>query len=114
MDIEKGDVASHYGSPELVERILASLSEAGKSLDSLTVNDFASFDNLHLGGVDETLSLARLATARHGMRVLDVGSGVQPYSCCKSLAVVDIHTRSGTIRRQVAHSVLAGLHATLH
>ena len=47
MDIEKGDVASHYGSPELVERILASLSEAGKSLDSLTVNDFASFDNLH-------------------------------------------------------------------
>ena len=76
MDIEKGDVASHYGSPELVERILASLSEAGKSLDSLTVNDFASFDNLHLGGVEETLSLARLAAAQHGMSVLDVGSGL--------------------------------------
>ena len=76
MDIKKGDVASHYGSPELVDRILASLSEAGKSLDSLTVDDFASFDNLHLGGVDETLSLARLATAQHGMSVLDVGSGL--------------------------------------
>ena len=76
MDIEQGDIASHYGSPELGERILASLSESGKPLDSLTVDDFASFDNLHLGGVDETLNLARLATARHGMSVLDVGSGL--------------------------------------
>jgi hypothetical protein len=65
-----------YGQAELSAKIFTALREAGKDLDALTRDDFASFDEQHDRGRETTRELARLAGLRAGMHVLDVGSGL--------------------------------------
>lgn len=74
MDQER--ISHHYAGSGLSARILDRLRQAGRNLDALTRDDFASFDEFHTGGRESTRQLARLAGLRPGMRVLDVGSGV--------------------------------------
>jgi ubiquinone/menaquinone biosynthesis C-methylase UbiE len=67
---------AQYGLPHLAERVLAELDLAGKDIDALTRQDLATFEEFHLRSRKATRELAQLAELRHGMRVLDVGSGL--------------------------------------
>ena len=69
-------VSEHYSVPELGERILAALKSAGKSLDSLSVDDLAPVDAFHIRGRAATEELARWTEVAADHRVLDVGSGI--------------------------------------
>ena len=74
--IDTQRTADHWGRKRLAERILASLAEAGKDLDALTIDDLAASDQFHGGGKATTLRLARLVAPSPGARVLDVGGGI--------------------------------------
>jgi ubiquinone/menaquinone biosynthesis C-methylase UbiE len=74
-----GDLArvrGHYAVPELGERILAALENAGKDLDALAVDDLAPVDAFHIRGRGATEELAEWAGLDGSDVVLDVGSGV--------------------------------------
>lgn len=69
-------ISQHYGSAGLTDRILSALRQAGKSLDSLTVEDLAPLDQFHTRGLAATRELITFAGVKPGWRVLDVGSGL--------------------------------------
>ncbi len=73
-------VTDHYAVPELAERIVRKLAEAGHDLDRLTTDDLAPFDMLHVRGRASTEELARAFPAdlapRAGEEWIDVGSGL--------------------------------------
>jgi len=69
-------VDDHYGGGDLAAKILEALRAAGKDPDTLTVQDLAPIDQLHVRGKRATLEIARLAGITPGMRVLDVGGGL--------------------------------------
>jgi SAM-dependent methyltransferase len=69
-------INQQYGSPDLAERILNVLAEAGKGAGGLQREDLASFEEFHLRARRATRELAQLADLQPGMRVLDIGSGV--------------------------------------
>ena len=70
------EINNQYGQIDLSKKILSRLQGAGKNLDALTLDDLASFDQLHAGGRAATRALAEMANLRPGMQVLDIGSGV--------------------------------------
>src|ERR1700744_4795692 len=47
MQRDQGDVARHYGRGGLLQRLLSALTEAGKDIDRLTIDDTAPFDEFH-------------------------------------------------------------------
>jgi SAM-dependent methyltransferase len=69
-------VAQHYGSENVLDRIRAALTNAGKNVDSLTVEDLAPIDQFHTRGLAATRELITFAAVKPGARVLDVGSGL--------------------------------------
>lgn len=69
-------ISQHYGRPGLSQRIVSALRKAGKSLDSLTVEDLAPLDQFHTRGLAATRELASFAGAKQDSRILDVGSGL--------------------------------------
>jgi len=69
-------ISEHYGSAGLSQRIVSALRKAGKSLDSLTVEDLAPLDQFHTRGLTATRELASFAGVKEGWRILDVGSGL--------------------------------------
>lgn len=69
-------IDSHYGQSNLDEKILAALQDAGKDVDSLTINDLQTFDQIHIGGVEGTRVLAQLVGLQEGNHVLDIGCGL--------------------------------------
>ena len=69
-------VSQHYGTAGLVERIRTALMQAGKQLDSLTLEDLAPMDQFHTGGLAATRELIAFAEVMPGSHVLDVGSGL--------------------------------------
>lgn len=69
-------VEAHYAQPGLLERVREALSESGLDPDNLAQSDLAKLDHFHVGGVNATDSLARLAGIHESDRVLDVGSGI--------------------------------------
>ena len=69
-------INDYWGRDGLERAILGALGAAGKNVDALTIDDLAPTDQFHSGGKDATLRLARLAGARPGLRVLDVGGGL--------------------------------------
>lgn len=70
------DVARHYASGGLEERILGALEAAGHSLRGLNVDDLAPVDGFHVRGRTATEELAALVDIAPGHLVLDVGSGL--------------------------------------
>jgi ubiquinone/menaquinone biosynthesis C-methylase UbiE len=70
------EVAGHYGRGGLVEGILAALTEAGKNINGLTIDDLAPVDELHSRRRLATEELASMLAPKPGDRVLDVGSGL--------------------------------------
>ena len=72
----QGDVERHYARDDIAAAIRAALIRAGKDIATLTPDDLAPFDQLHLRGRDATLELAERVGLSEGLHVLDVGSGL--------------------------------------
>jgi len=70
------DANTYWGRQGLERAILDALAAAGKEIDRLTVDDLAPADQFHSGGKNSTVRLARLASLKPVMRVLDVGGGL--------------------------------------
>ncbi len=73
---KRDDVTHHYGSPDLLERILETLQQSGISLEQLKAPQLYPIDQLHMGGREATRALADKLHLKPGMRILDVGSGL--------------------------------------
>jgi SAM-dependent methyltransferase len=69
-------INAYWGRDDLERAILDGLAAAGRNIGALTTDDLAPADQFHSGGKDATLRLARIAGARPGLRVLDVGGGL--------------------------------------
>ena len=76
MDRAVAVVNATYGSAHLAERLLTALQDAGHDIRTLGSEDLRAFDELHLMGRQATVQLGKLAGLAHGMRVLDIGSGL--------------------------------------
>ena len=74
-DIENS-VAQHYGSGDLLERILAGLAATGADMARLGPDDLAPVDEFHLGGRNATAYALSKMTLRADHHVLDVGCGI--------------------------------------
>jgi ubiquinone/menaquinone biosynthesis C-methylase UbiE len=70
------DVAAHYGTPDLVQKLLAGLSAAGVDPNRLTVKDLGPVDEFHIGGRAATEHAVAKMALTPSMQVLDVGCGV--------------------------------------
>ncbi len=70
------NVATHYGTEGLLDRILAALSEAGKDVTRLTIDDLGLVDEFHSRRRRATEELARMLAPAATDHVIDVGSGL--------------------------------------
>jgi SAM-dependent methyltransferase len=73
---ESSSIQRHYGSDDLVERIMAALKSAGHDTANPTVEMLNLVDQLHGGGLNGTKAQAELVRMTGNMRVLDAGCGV--------------------------------------
>jgi SAM-dependent methyltransferase len=71
-----GNVAGHYGRGGLLRRLLGALTEAGKDIEHLTIDDLAPVDEFHSRRRVATVELARLLVASASDHVIDIGSGI--------------------------------------
>lgn len=71
MTIEQA-VMDHYGRAGIAGEILAAIGRDGV----LTTDDFAPYDEFHIGGRTATAYLTGQLGLKAGMRVLDIGSGI--------------------------------------
>src|SRR5262249_55115309 len=69
-------VAKHYTSGELEERILRIFEANGKPRASVTLDDLSRVDEFHVGGKEASEAVAAKMNLRPGMHLLDVGSGI--------------------------------------
>jgi ubiquinone/menaquinone biosynthesis C-methylase UbiE len=69
-------VAQHYGKGGLLDRILGALTEAGKDIERLTIDDLAPVDEFHSRRRLATQELGAMLGPSSGDRVIDVGSGL--------------------------------------
>jgi ubiquinone/menaquinone biosynthesis C-methylase UbiE len=70
------DVAAHYGTDGLLDRILAALTMAGKDISKLTIEDLGLVDEFHSRRRRATEELARMLAPTAADHVIDVGSGI--------------------------------------
>ncbi len=69
-------VAQHYGKGGLLDRILAALTQAGKDIDHLTIDDLAPIDEFHSRRRTATEELATMLAPSASDHVIDIGSGI--------------------------------------
>jgi SAM-dependent methyltransferase len=69
-------VEAHYAKPGLLERVKQALALSGLDPEDLRQADLAKLDHFHVGGVDATDALIRLANIQPTDAVLDLGSGI--------------------------------------
>lgn len=69
-------VEQHYSRGPVLESIRLGLTELGKDLNHLSIEDLAPVDEFHVRGREATIELAQRAGFGPGMHLLDVGSGV--------------------------------------
>jgi ubiquinone/menaquinone biosynthesis C-methylase UbiE len=70
------DVATHYGTADLLNRILTALARAGKDIDKLTIDDLGPVDEFHSRRRRATEELARMLAPASSDHIIDVGSGI--------------------------------------
>ena len=75
MSIES-DVARHYTTGTLEQRLLDAVKASGKDVDHLDPDDLAPFDEFHSGGRAATEAFAPSLGLRADMHLLDVGAGI--------------------------------------
>ena len=71
-----GSIADHWADRDVYGRIVSALERAGKSLDSLTVEDLAAVDHFHARGFPATVELADRLPVEPRDHLLDIGCGV--------------------------------------
>ena len=69
-------VDQHYRRSNLIDIIRGGLQAAGKSMDSVTLQDLAPVDHFHTRGKEASVELAKRAGIKAGMQVLDLGGGI--------------------------------------
>jgi len=69
-------IASHDSGSSLLESIQAGIKTVGKTIDDVTVNDFAFLDELHTGGLQVVEQLVAQLGLSPDDRVLDIGCGL--------------------------------------
>ncbi len=72
----ESQVASHYGSSDLEQRILKALAASGKDLAKLDHVDLAPVDEFHIGGREATMALMAQLPITPAMQLLDIGCGI--------------------------------------
>jgi ubiquinone/menaquinone biosynthesis C-methylase UbiE len=70
------DVATHYRTDGLLDRILAALARSGKDVGKLTIDDLGLVDEFHSRRRRATEELARMLAPLASDHVIDVGSGI--------------------------------------
>ena len=75
MNLEKS-VAEHYTAGSLLEAILNGIKTAGKTVDSIQLDDLAPLDEFHIGGREATRHFLGQMEFRPDMQVLDIGCGL--------------------------------------
>jgi ubiquinone/menaquinone biosynthesis C-methylase UbiE len=70
------DVAAHYGKGGLLSRILTALTQVGKDIEALSIDDLAPVDEFHSRRRAATEELAALLAPASSDRVVDIGSGL--------------------------------------
>jgi ubiquinone/menaquinone biosynthesis C-methylase UbiE len=75
MDLEK-QVAAHYTTGVLEQKILDALQSAGRDTSQLKPEDLVAIEDFHIGGREATQALAEFMNLRPGMHLLDVGCGI--------------------------------------
>lgn len=70
------NITHHYGSQDLLERILDTLKKSGIDPATLNAKQLYPIDQLHMGGRQATRDLAEKLKLSAGMKILDVGSGL--------------------------------------
>ena len=70
------DVASHYRTDGLLDRILDALQRAGKDIDRLTIDDLAPVDEFHSRRRQATVELSAMLGPTADDHVIDIGSGI--------------------------------------
>lgn len=70
------DVARHYGTAGIAERILAALKVANGADTPVTVDALSVLDHFHGRGIVATKELVELLKPEPGEHILDIGSGI--------------------------------------
>src|ERR1700733_8855191 len=70
------DVAQHYGSAGIADRILAAVKAANGGDAPVTVEALSVLDHFHGRGIVATKELVELLKPRPGEHILDIGSGI--------------------------------------
>ncbi len=70
------DVARHYATGAITDRIIAALEALGVEIASARPEDLKPVDEFHTGGMEATLSLLEQLDITSGTAVLDIGSGI--------------------------------------
>ena len=71
-------IQTHYGSDDLVDRIMSALEAAGHDTANPTVEMLNLVDQLHGGGLNSTKAQAELVSIAEDTRVLDAGCVSSP------------------------------------
>ena len=69
-------IEDHWAHGDAYSRVAAAVKAAGKSLDSLTIDDLAPVDHFHARGFPATVELADQLPVNPGNHLLDIGCGV--------------------------------------
>jgi len=72
----EAEVADHYTTGGLFERIKAALKANGVDPETATPKDLKPVDEFHIGGVAATSDLLNQIDVKPSMHVLDIGSGI--------------------------------------
>jgi SAM-dependent methyltransferase len=70
------DVAEHYGTASLLDRVKAALEGAGLGEGPIAWSDLAGLDQFHVRGLAASQELAQALDITPGARLLDIGSGL--------------------------------------
>lgn len=69
-------VRDHYDAQNLIQKIDAGLTAAGKKTEQLQASDLAAVDQLHTGGTRATLALVEKIGITPDFHILDAGCGL--------------------------------------
>lgn len=73
---QENNIAGHYTTENLLERIKTALIASGKDPEALGAADLKGVDEFHTGGVQATDDLLAQLTISNNTRVLDIGCGI--------------------------------------
>ena len=73
---QESNIARHYTTDNLIERITTALKSSGKDPEKITGEDLKGVDEFHTGGVQATEDLLAQLTISNATRVLDIGCGI--------------------------------------